>query len=150
MGRTQGTAGASSKTDGLGLMLSAFQSRETGFGLKLSSIQLSEINESRRNKNYVDVDAAIAIHGQAMKKDLRDSPFVIYFELRANNEGYWTYNHMSIQFEDCVDCLMVVFPHFNFAFLFDHSQGHAKKLSNVLDAHSMNKSYGGLSAAEHA
>jgi hypothetical protein len=39
------------KTDGLGLMLSAFQSRETGFGLKLSSIQLSEINESRRNKN---------------------------------------------------------------------------------------------------
>ena len=131
------------KTDGLGLMLSAFQSRETGFGLKLSSIQIGEINETRRNKNFVDVDAAIAIHGQAMKKDLKDSPFVIYFELGANNEGYWTYNHMSIQFEDCVDCLKVVFPHFDFAFLFDHSQGHAKKLSNGLDAHSMNKSYGG-------
>jgi hypothetical protein len=50
---------------------------------------------------------------------------------------------MSIQFEDCVDCLKVVYPHFDFAFLFDHSQGHAKKLSNGLDAHSMNKSYGG-------
>jgi hypothetical protein len=48
---------------------------------------------------------------------------------------------MSIQFEDCVDCLKVVFPHFDFAFLFDHSQGHAKKLSNGLDANSMNKSY---------
>ena len=58
-------------------MLSAFQSRETGFGLKLSSIQIGEINETRRNKNYVDVDAAIAIHQQAMKKDLKDSAFVI-------------------------------------------------------------------------
>ena len=105
------------KTDGLGLMLSAFQSRETGFGLKLSSIQIGEINETRRNKNYVDVDAAIAINGQAMKKDLKDSPFVIYFELGANCEEYWTYNHMSIQFEDCVDCLKVVFsPPFDFAF----------------------------------
>ena len=85
-----------------------------------------EINETRRNKNYVDVDAAIAIHGQAMKKDLKDSPSVIYFELGAKNEGYWTYNHTSIHFEDCVDCLKVVYPHFDFAFLFDHSQGHAK------------------------
>jgi len=132
------------KTDGLGIMLSAFQSRETGFGLNLSATQLSEINETRRGKSYVDADAAIAINGQAMKKDLLNSPFVIYFELGANNEGYWTYNHMSIQFEDCVDCLKVVYPHFDFAFLFDHSQGHAKKLSNGLDAYNMNKNYGGV------
>jgi hypothetical protein len=32
--------------------------------------------------------------------------------------------------EDFVDCLKIVHPHFNFSFLFDHSQGHAKKLSN--------------------
>ncbi|KAI2503952.1 hypothetical protein MHU86_10518 [Fragilaria crotonensis] len=57
------------KTEGMGLMLSAFQSPETGFGLKLSRIQISEINETRRNKNYVNADAAIAIHGQEMKKD---------------------------------------------------------------------------------
>ena len=93
------------KSDGLSLMMSAFQSRETGFGMNLSRIQLDEINESRRGKNYVDVDAAMAIHGQAMKKDLKSSPFTIYFELGANNEGYWTFNHMAIQFEDCVDCL---------------------------------------------
>jgi hypothetical protein len=97
------------KTDGLSLMMSAFQSRETGFGLELNRIQLDEIYETRRNKNNVDVDAAITIHGQAVKKDLKDSPFVIYFELGANNKGYWTYNHtMSIKFEDCVDCLKVV------------------------------------------
>jgi hypothetical protein len=65
-----------------------------------------------------------------MKKDLINSPVDIHFELRANNKGYWTYNHMSVQFEDCVDCLTVVYPHFDFSFLFDHSQGHAKKLCN--------------------
>jgi hypothetical protein len=84
-------------------------------------MRIGEINETRCNKSYVDVNAAITIHEQAMKKDLKDSPFVVYFELGANNEGYWTSNHMSIQFEDCVDCLKVAFPHFNFAFLFDHS-----------------------------
>ena len=31
------------KTDGLSLMLSAFQSRETGFGMNLSRIQMDEI-----------------------------------------------------------------------------------------------------------
>jgi hypothetical protein len=131
------------KTDGISFMVSALQSRETGFGVHISEIQFDEINEARRGRNYVDVDAAIAIHGQATKKDLKHSPFVVYFELGANNEGYWTYNHMAIQFEDCVDCLKVIYPHFDFAFLFDHSQGHAKKLTNGLDAYNMNKSYGG-------
>jgi hypothetical protein len=130
------------KTDGLSLMVSALQSRETGFGVSVSRIQLDEINEARRGQNYVDVDAAMAIHGHATKKDLKHSPFVVYFELGANNEGYWTYNHMAIQFEDCVDCLKVSYPQFDFAFLFDHSQGHAKKLANGLDAYSMNKGYG--------
>ncbi|KAI2492116.1 hypothetical protein MHU86_22452 [Fragilaria crotonensis] len=50
---------------------------------------------------------------------------------------------MAIQFEDCVDCLKVIYPQFDFAFLFDHSQGHAKKLANGLDAYSMNRGYGG-------
>ena len=131
------------KTDGISFMVSALQSRETGFGVNISEIQFDEINEARRGRNYVDVDAAMAIHGQATKKDLKHSPFVVYFELGANNEGYWTYNHMAIQFEDCVDCLKVIYPQFDFAFLFDHSQGHAKKLANGLDAYSMNKGYGG-------
>jgi hypothetical protein len=56
------------KTDGLSLMLSAFQSRETGFGVHISRAQLDEINDTRRGQNYVDVDAAIAVHGQAVKK----------------------------------------------------------------------------------
>ena len=132
------------KTDGLTLMISAFQSRETGFGVQISRIQMEEINETRRGKNYVDLDAALAIHGQVAKKDLEESPFVVSFESGANNEVYWTYNHMSlVQFEDCVNCLKVIYPQFDFVLMFDHSQGHAKKLTGGLDAYSMNKGYGG-------
>jgi hypothetical protein len=80
-------------------MVSALQSRETGFGITISGIQFC------RGQNFVNVDAAMAIHRHAAKKDLTNSPLVVYFELDANKEGYWTYNHMSIQFEDCVDCL---------------------------------------------
>ena len=69
-------------------MLSAFQSRESGFGVKVSRIQLEEINEARRGQNYVDLDAALAVHGQVAKKDLQEeSTFVVSFELGANNEG---------------------------------------------------------------
>jgi hypothetical protein len=107
-------------------------------------MQLDEINYARRDQTYIDVDAALAIHGQALKKDLKQSPFVVYFELGSNNEGYWTYNHMAIQFEECVDCLKVMFPQLDFAFIFDHSQGHAKKLTNGLDAYSMNRGFGGV------
>jgi hypothetical protein len=49
--------------------------------------------------------------------DGHERPNVVSFELGVNNEGYWTYNHMSVQFEDCVDCLKVVYPHFDFVFL---------------------------------
>ena len=104
---------------------------------------MEEIYESRRGKTYVDVDAAMAIHGHAAKKDLKQSPFIVYFELGGNNEGYWTFNHMAIQFEDCVDCLRVSYPHFDFAFFFDHSQRHAKKLTNGLDVNTMDRGYGG-------
>jgi hypothetical protein len=57
------------KTDGLSLMVSALQSRETGFGITKSGIQLDEINEAHHGQNYVDVNTAMAIHGHAAKKD---------------------------------------------------------------------------------
>ena len=99
---------------------------------------MDEIKECHRGQNYVDLDAAIAIHGQVGKKDLKELPFVLSFELGANNDGYWTYNHMSIQVKDCVDCIKVLYPRFDVVLLFDHLQGHAKKLTNGLDAYTMN------------
>ena len=55
------------KTDGISLMISAFQSRETGFGVQISQIQMEGINEMRCGKNYADLDAVIAVHGQVAK-----------------------------------------------------------------------------------
>ena len=141
----QGQRAILPKTEGMSLMLSAFQSRESGFGEKVSYIQLEEINEVRRGQNYVDLNAALAVYGQVAKKDLlEESTFVVSFELGANNEGYWPYNHMSIQFEDCVNCIKVVYPaHFNFAVFVRSFTGTCKKLAGGLDAYSMGKSYRG-------
>jgi hypothetical protein len=51
---------------------------------------------------------------------------------------------MALQFEDVVDCLKVLYPAFDFVFLFDHSQGHARKREGALDAKRMSKNYGGV------
>ena len=66
-----------------------------------------------------------------------------YLYIGVNNEGYWNSFHMSIQFEDIVDCLQVLYPDFEFVFLFNHSQGHARKQSGALSALNMSKGYGG-------
>jgi hypothetical protein len=131
------------KNEGMGLMVSAFQSREFGFGFEITAEQLAAINLSRRGQKYVDEEAADEVRGKAEKADLTDSPFVKFFELGMANEGYWNYNHMALQFEDCIDCLVVMYPEYEFAFSFDHSQGHAKKLVNGLNASDMNAGYGG-------
>jgi hypothetical protein len=124
-------------------MVSAILSPDTGFGLHLDPTKLAGIKFSRRGKKYVDEAAAIDVLNNAEKEDLKESPFVKYFELGANDEGYWGYNHMVLQLEDCADCLKAVHPHLQFVFLFDHSSGHSKKRRGGLDASHMNYGFGG-------
>jgi hypothetical protein len=131
------------KSEGMAVMVSAIISRDTGFGLQLDSTKLAEINYSRQGKKYTDEVAALDVRNCIDKKEIEESPFVKYFELGANNEGYWGYNHMVLQLEDCVDCLKVVYPHLDFVFLFDHSSGHSKKRRGGLDAGQMNSGFGG-------
>ena len=50
---------------------------------------------------------------------------------------------MVVQTEDCIDCLEILYPQFDYIFLFDHSSGHAKKRADGLNVTSMNKGYGG-------
>ena len=92
---------------------------------------------------YTDQHAAMEILGTIVKADSMESLFVKYLFIGVNNEGYWNSFHMSIQFEDVGDCLMVLYPTFNFVFLFNHSQGHARKQDYALSAQQMSKSYGG-------
>jgi hypothetical protein len=61
---------------------------------------------------YADEVAVIAKRGTAEKKDLKHSPFVIELKYGANNESYWSYKHMVLHLEDCVDFVKVVAPQF--------------------------------------
>ena len=130
------------KDEGYGVMISAFMSRELGFGVVISQEQLDEINQTRRGKEYTDKDAAKFVHNDTAKKDLTESPFVKSFEYGQSAEGYWTYDRMVIQVEDCVDCLKVMYPAFDFLFLFDHSCGHDRGQPDGLNAKQMNVDYG--------
>jgi hypothetical protein len=131
------------KDDGAGVMISAFQSRDFGFGLPLDDQQLEEINASRRGNNYTDIVAARNLRGNPRKQDLKTSPFVIEFEYGASNQGYWTYDRMVLQLDDCVDCLKIIFPAFDFLFILDHSSGHDKQKPDSLNASNMQKNFGG-------
>jgi len=135
------------KSEGDGYMLSAFISRDFGFGRQLSNDELLRINREKRiGQQYKDSQAATEILKTSDKPLLTESPFVKYLYIGANNEGYWNSFHMSIQFEDVVDCLQVLYPEFDFVFLFDHSQGHARRRNGALNALNMSRNFGGAQA----
>ncbi len=51
-------------------MISAFQSREFGFGMKINEEQLADINRYREGKEYIDKDAAKSKRGSTKKQHL--------------------------------------------------------------------------------
>ena len=55
-----GEKAISPKDEGLGIMISAFQCREFGFGMKITDEELATINRYREGKEYLDKDAAKA------------------------------------------------------------------------------------------
>jgi hypothetical protein len=114
------------KDDGHGVMISAFVSREFGFGtLDLMPEQLQQINSKRQGQKYKDEAAAKKKRGSELKQPLTKSPFVLEFEYGAAFDGYWTYNSMVLQVKDCADVLNSLYPdEFEFLFLFDHLCGH--------------------------
>jgi hypothetical protein len=132
------------KSLGEGLMISAFVSRDTGFGMPISDNDLQRINSSRNGQDYLDTTAALEVHKSIKKAALRKTPFVRELLIGASKGGYWNSFHMAIQLEDAVDCLKILRPGFVFVFLFDHSQGHARKKDQALDANAMSRSFGGV------
>ncbi len=70
---------------------------------------------------YKDEESANSRQGTTIKKGLLKSPFMKEFEYGASNEGYWCSEHMVLQFKDVIDCLMVLFPQYDYLFMFDHS-----------------------------
>ena len=69
---------------------------------------LLKINTSRENKKCSDEEAAVEVRGHSTKNALTSSPFVIKFEYGKEGEGYWDYNHMVLQLEDCADVVQIL------------------------------------------
>ena len=76
------------------------------------------------------------------QKDLPSSPFIIKFEYGAANKGYWSYDHMVLQLDDCVECLKCLHPEFDYLFIFDHSCGHDRQREDNLNVENMSKAFG--------
>ena len=95
------------KDDGAGVMVSAFQSREFGFGMDISDEEYVNINRMRKGTMYHDKIAANNVYKLPAKGDLVSNPFVRLFNYgnTASKEGYWTYNYMVLQWEDIIDVL---------------------------------------------
>jgi len=143
---SNGERGLVPKDDGQGVMISAFQSREFGFGMQLTQMQLDEANESRRGKHYTDREAALTLHETtSLKPDLtlNSNGGVVWFEYGKSKSGYWSYEHLVLQLEDIVDCIRVVDPRFEIVAYFDHSCGHDRQQEDGLNARDMSKGYGG-------
>jgi hypothetical protein len=81
-------------------MVSAFQSRELGFGLKLTLEELNCIHSFRQSChfNYTEAETAIKVNEGAGKK--------VWLSLHL-------YDHMAVQFENCMDCIQALYPHFD-------------------------------------
>jgi hypothetical protein len=137
------------KTAGDGFMVSAFKSRDLGFGHAPFTVEeIFKINQHRQGKEYIDKEAAIEVLGSVGKADspltTSDNPFIHYLLIGKYNEGYWSSAHMAIQFENVIDCCVALYGRtFDFLFLFDHSCGHDRKPVGALDAKALNVGYGG-------
>jgi hypothetical protein len=69
-------------------MISAFQSREFGFGISLTQNEIQKVNQFRSEKRplYMEFESAVKVNGTAIKKPLENSPFVLFFV--ADKMGY--------------------------------------------------------------
>ena len=66
------------------------------------------------------------------------------FGYGANDDGYWCYKNMVLQFEDVVDCLRCFYgEQYKFVFYFDHSSGHDCLRPDGLNVNSLNSKYHG-------
>ncbi len=142
-----GSSKADPKNDGCGIMISAFTSRDFGFGHPLTPQQLQLINQYRsfEGREYLDKEAAQKVIKTTTKPTLTESPFIRKFEYGQNQDGYWDYSTMILQFEDVVDVLHCLYgERYDFVFYFDHSSGHDRLRPDGLNVNEMNKYFGGV------
>ena len=124
------------------MILSAFISDEFGFIVKITEPQLLEVNKSRKGGKYINEDEATHLNAVSDKKSLNKSPFVRYLAYGSSKDGCWIYRHMILQIEDCIDCLRIIYPQYNYEFEIDHPPGHNTERINGFSANAMNLGWG--------
>ena len=91
----------------------------------------------------------MTVHGTTYKKAITKDPFVMEFQYGAAKEGYWSYEHLVCQLEDCMDVMQTLFPDFDVKFNVDHSCGHDRQRPDALNVNNMNQGYGGKQTCMH-
>eukprot|EP00978_Attheya_sp_CCMP212_P024028 scaffold74802_cov56-Attheya_sp.AAC.1 len=140
------------KDDGSGIMVSGLKSRELGFGFPEFETYTERINAYRHEKKYKDIHAAVNVNRKESKDPLESDPFIRLFEYgnAEGKEGYWTYDNMVLQLEDCIDILTVAFGKtYDYVFLFDHSCGHDRMRKDAINIHGMNVGFAGKQMRSH-
>ena len=85
----------------MGVLVSAMQSRELGWGMTLTNDQLKEIHSKRAtdvNCFYEVVAPDVLV--TTNKGTLAGSPFLRLLEYGQKRDGYWTGNDMIVQLKD--------------------------------------------------
>ena len=96
------------KDEGIGIIISDFQSKELGFEFawdNLSDADLKRIIDFRSEKSSMDkYTAKLLQNGITLKKYLsrEDNHFVVLFDYGNSNnkQRYWSYDHLVLQMED--------------------------------------------------
>ena len=97
-----------------------------------------------QGKQYTDDDAENPINrGSVDNPKLTKSPFIVTFQYGASAEGYWVYERMILQLEDCIDWIRVLHPQCDFVFIFYHSCVHDRGQENGLNDKRVNVVFSG-------
>ena len=137
-------------------MVSAMKHCEFGFGFRhVTDDQLRAINNRRcSSRNYVDHSVSIKVNGDIEDKmfqyeDIFKS-FVRGFEYVAKKYVYWSYEHLIIQLEDCIDVMKEIYGNdFILQFIVDNSCGHEQKREDGINVNVTNVGHGGRQHIMH-
>lgn len=127
------------KSEGQGVMVSAFFCEVRGFGLRLTKPEIDIINATRRERSLAT--------GRPLRKDIEydSSPGLIFFEYGngKGKQGYWDGAKFQEQVIDFLDVLEILYPNMQVLIEVDHSSGHLKEQSDGLMVNAMGVNWGG-------
>jgi hypothetical protein len=115
--------------------------------MSLMQSEIQKVNQFQSEKGplYTEFESAVKVNGTAIKNQWKTHLLFYFFEYGygAGKEGYWTYDHMCLQFDDCVDTVQALYPEYDSIWLFDHSCGHDHGRQDGLSVGNMSVNWGG-------